>query len=124
MKNQDILIYPICMSKTQKSLSDNPTLLGRPTDFEVTINEVRLSAQSRILSCNGWRNNRYARASKKPAAEGIDVDSNGKISGLFQEVSMKLKVLDGEYSIVKLNNNFKNRDFVINLQYYEGGFFQ
>jgi hypothetical protein len=36
---------------------------------------------------------------------------------------MKLKVLDGEYSIVKLNNNFKNRDFVINLQYYEGGFF-
>ena len=36
---------------------------------------------------------------------------------------MKLKVLDGEYSIVKLNNNFKNRDFVINLQNYEGGFF-
>jgi len=36
---------------------------------------------------------------------------------------MKLKVLDGEYSIVKLNNNFKNRDFVINLQHYEGGFF-
>lgn len=36
---------------------------------------------------------------------------------------MKLKVLEGEYSIVKLNNNFKNRDFVINLQHYEGGFF-
>ena len=36
---------------------------------------------------------------------------------------MKLKVLDGEYSIVKLNNNFKNRDFIINLQHYEGGFF-
>ena len=36
---------------------------------------------------------------------------------------MKLKVLDGEYSIVKLNNNFKNRDFVINLQHYESGFF-
>ena len=36
---------------------------------------------------------------------------------------MKLKVIDGEYSIVKLNNNFKNRDFVINLQHYEGGFF-
>lgn len=36
---------------------------------------------------------------------------------------MKLKVLDGEFSIVKLNNNFKNRDFVINLQHYEGGFF-
>ena len=36
---------------------------------------------------------------------------------------MKLKVLDGEFSIVKLTNNFKNRDFVINLQHYEGGFF-
>ena len=36
---------------------------------------------------------------------------------------MKLKVLDGEYSIVKLNNNFKNIYFVINLQHYEGGFF-
>ena len=36
---------------------------------------------------------------------------------------MKLKVLDGEYSIVKLNDNFKNRDSVINLQHYEGGFF-
>ena len=40
---------PICMSKTQKSLSDNPTLLGRPTDFEVTINEVRLSAGAGFL---------------------------------------------------------------------------
>lgn len=74
---------PICMSKTQKSLSDNPTLLGRPTDFEVTINEVRLSAGAGFLVVMAGEIIDMPGLPKKPAAEGIDVDSNGKISGLF-----------------------------------------
>ena len=74
---------PICMSKTQKSLSDNPTLLGRPTDFEVTINEVRLSAGAGFLVVIAGEIIDMPGLPKKPAAEGIDVDSDGKISGLF-----------------------------------------
>ena len=74
---------PICMSKTQKSLSDNPTLLGRPTDFEVTINEVRLSAGAGFLVVMAGEIIDMPGLPKRPAAEGIDVDSNGKISGLF-----------------------------------------
>ena len=74
---------PICMSKTQKSLSDNPTLLGRPTDFEVTINEVRLSAGAGFLVVMAGEIIDMPGLPKKPAAEGIDVDSDGKISGLF-----------------------------------------
>ena len=74
---------PICMSKTQKSLSDNPTLLGRTTDFEVTINEVRLSAGAGFLVVMAGEIIDMPGLPKKPAAEGIDVDSNGKISGLF-----------------------------------------
>ena len=73
---------PICMSKTQKSLSDNPTLLGRPTDFEVTINEVRLSAGAGFLVVMAGEIIDMPGLPKKPAAEGIDVDSDGKISGL------------------------------------------
>ena len=71
------------MSKTQKSLSDNPTLLGRPTDFEVTINEVRLSAGAGFLVVMAGEIIDMPGLPKKPAAEGIDVDSDGKISGLF-----------------------------------------
>ena len=74
---------PICMSKTQKSLSDNPTLLGRPTDFEVTISEVRLSAGAGFLVVMAGEIIDMPGLPKKPAAEGIDVDSDGKISGLF-----------------------------------------
>ena len=74
---------PICMSKTQKSLSDNPTLLGRPTDFEVTINEVRLSAGAGFLVVMAGEIIDMPGLPKKPAADGIDVDSDGKISGLF-----------------------------------------
>ena len=74
---------PICMSKTQKSLSDNPTLLGRPTDFEVTINEVRLSAGAGFLVVMAGEIIDMPGLPKKPAAEGIDVDSDGKRSGLF-----------------------------------------
>ncbi len=71
------------MSKTQKSLSDNPTLLGRPTDFEITINEVRLSAGAGFLVAMAGEIIDMPGLPKKPAAEGIDIDNNGKISGLF-----------------------------------------
>lgn len=86
IKKYDELGYsnlPICMSKTQKSLSDNPTLLGRPTDFEITINEVRLSAGAGFLVAMAGEIIDMPGLPKKPAAEGIDIDNNGKISGLF-----------------------------------------
>lgn len=74
---------PICVSKTQKSLSDDPKLLGRPTGFKITINEVRLSAGAGFLVAMAGTIIDMPGLPKKPAAELIDVDANGVISGLF-----------------------------------------
>lgn len=74
---------PICMSKTQKSLSDNPNLLGRPENFEITINEVRLSAGAGFLVAMAGDIIDMPGLPKKPSAELIDIDENGVISGLF-----------------------------------------
>ena len=74
---------PICVSKTQKSLSDNPNLLGRPENFEITINEVRLSAGAGFLVAMAGDIIDMPGLSKKPSAELIDIDENGVISGLF-----------------------------------------
>ncbi|WP_314339279.1 formate--tetrahydrofolate ligase [Leptotrichia wadei] len=74
---------PICISKTQKSLSDNPNLLGRPTGFTITINEVRLSAGAGFLVAMAGSIIDMPGLPKKPAAELIDIDENGVISGLF-----------------------------------------
>jgi formate--tetrahydrofolate ligase len=73
---------PICMAKTQRSLSDDPTLLGRPRDFTVTVSEVRISAGAgflvpitgEILTMPGL--NRF------PNAERMDVDAEGRLTGL------------------------------------------
>ena len=74
---------PICVSKTQKSLSDNPKLLGRPTGFKITINEVRLSAGAGFLVAMAGTIIDMPGLPKKPSAELIDVDEHGVISGLF-----------------------------------------
>ena len=74
---------PVCVSKTQKSLSDNPNLLGRPTGFKITINEVRLSAGAGFLVAMAGTIIDMPGLPRKPAAELIDINENGVISGLF-----------------------------------------
>lgn len=74
---------PICMSKTQKSISDNAALLGRPTGFTVNINELRLSAGAGFVVAMAGSIMDMPGLPKKPSAELIDIDENGVISGLF-----------------------------------------
>lgn len=74
---------PICISKTQKSLSDDPKLLGRPENFVVTINELRISAGAGFIVAMAGDIIDMPGLPKKPAAELIDIDENGKIDGLF-----------------------------------------
>ena len=74
---------PVCISKTQKSMSDNPKLLGRPTGFEITINEIRLSAGAGFLVAMAGEIIDMPGLPKKPSAELIDIDENGVITGLF-----------------------------------------
>ena len=75
--------FPVCISKTQKSLSDNPKLLGRPTGFEITVNEIRLSAGAGFLVAMAGEIIDMPGLPKKPSAELIDIDENGVIIGLF-----------------------------------------
>ena len=74
---------PVCMAKTQYSLSDNPALLGRPEDFEITVSKVRVSNGAGFIVVETGDIMVMPGLPKKPAAENIDVDENGKISGLF-----------------------------------------
>ena len=74
---------PVCMAKTQYSLSDNPALLGRPENFEVTVSRVRVSNGAGFIVVETGDIMVMPGLPKKPAAENIDVDENGKISGLF-----------------------------------------
>ncbi len=74
---------PVCVSKTQKSLSDNASLIGRPTGFTVTINELRISAGAGFIVAMAGDIIDMPGLPKKPAAELIDIDENGKIEGLF-----------------------------------------
>ena len=74
---------PICMAKTQYSLSDDPTKLGRPTGFRITIRQVTVSAGAGFVVALTGDIMKMPGLPKVPAAEHIDVDNNGKISGLF-----------------------------------------
>ena len=74
---------PICMAKTQYSLSDDATLLNRPTGFRITVREVRASAGAGFLVALTGEVMTMPGLPKKPAAEQIDVDADGKITGLF-----------------------------------------
>ncbi len=74
---------PICMAKTQYSLTDDQTKLGRPTGFRVTIREITLSAGAGFIVAVTGAIMKMPGLPKVPSAEKIDVDNNGKISGLF-----------------------------------------
>jgi len=73
---------PVCMAKTQYSLSDNPLLLGRPSDFEVNIKEVRLSAGAGFIVALAGDIMTMPGLPKSPAANSIDIDGE-IITGLF-----------------------------------------
>ncbi len=75
--------YPVCIAKTQYSLSDNPALLGRPSGFRLSVREVRLSAGAGFLVALAGSIMTMPGLPKVPAANAIDVDESGKITGLF-----------------------------------------
>ena len=74
---------PICMAKTQYSLSDDPTKLGAPTEFTITVREIRVSAGAGFIVALTGNVLTMPGLPKKPAAENMDIDINGKITGLF-----------------------------------------
>lgn len=74
---------PVCMAKNQYSLSDNPKLLGRPVGFEITVREIYVSAGAGFVVALTGDVMTMPGLSKKPAAYGIDVNEEGKITGLF-----------------------------------------
>ena len=74
---------PVCMAKTQYSFSDNPALLGAPEGFIVTVRNVKVSAGAGFIVALTGDIMTMPGLPKVPAAEKIDVDSDGKISGLF-----------------------------------------
>jgi formate--tetrahydrofolate ligase len=74
---------PVCISKTQKSLSDKASLLGRPRGFTVVINEIRIASGAGFIVAMAGDIIDMPGLPKKPAAELIDIDENGVISGLF-----------------------------------------
>ena len=74
---------PVCIAKTQYSFSDNPALLGAPTGFTVTVKNVKISAGAGFIVVLTGDIMTMPGLPKRPAAENIDVDENGKITGLF-----------------------------------------
>ena len=75
--------YPICVAKTQYSLTDDQTKLGAPTDFEVTVRNLKVSAGAGFIVALTGEIMTMPGLPKVPAAEKIDVDEKGVISGLF-----------------------------------------
>ena len=88
-KQMDILTklgfdnIPICMAKTQYSLSDNPSLLGRPSNFTITVRDMYVSAGAGFIVVLTGNIMTMPGLPKQPAAYSIDVDKNGRITGLF-----------------------------------------
>jgi formate--tetrahydrofolate ligase len=75
--------FPVCIAKTQKSLSDNPALLGRPKDFIVTVREIEIAAGAGFLIPITGNIMRMPGLPAHPASENIDIDGEGNIVGLF-----------------------------------------
>lgn len=74
---------PVCMAKTQYSLSDNPTLLGQPKGFNVSVQDLTISAGAGFIVVLTGDVLKMPGLPKTPAAENITIDQNGKITGLF-----------------------------------------
>ncbi len=86
IKNIENLGYnnlPICMSKTQKSISDNAALIGRPKNFTVNIDEIRLATGAGFIIALAGDIIDMPGLPKHPAAENIDIDDDGNITGIF-----------------------------------------
>jgi len=77
---QDLLV---CMAKTQKSISDNPELLGAPRDYTFRIQEVQISAGAGFIVPIAGEMMRMPGLPKVPAANHIHIDPQGQINGLF-----------------------------------------
>jgi formate--tetrahydrofolate ligase len=74
---------PICMAKTQYSLTDNPKIIGKPTDFNLTVREFEFATGAGFIIPVCGEMMRMPGLPQVPSAEAIDVDANGKIKGLF-----------------------------------------
>ncbi len=74
---------PICMAKTQYSLSDDETKVGRPSGFNITVRELKISAGAGFIVALTGNILTMPGLPKKPAAENMDIDENGIITGLF-----------------------------------------
>lgn len=74
---------PVCMAKTQYSLSDNPSLLGKPEHFRITVSSANLSNGAGFVVCQTGSIMTMPGLSKSPAAYKIDIDENGDTVGLF-----------------------------------------
>ena len=75
--------FPVCMAKTQYSLSDDPSKLGRPENFTLNVREVYVSAGAEFVVAINGSIMTMPGLPKQPAANNIDVDDNGVITGLF-----------------------------------------
>ncbi len=73
---------PVCIAKTQQSLSDNPSLLGLPSDFIVTVREIKIASGAGFLIPITGEILRMPGLSKVPAAYNIDIDDDGNITGI------------------------------------------
>ena len=73
---------PICMAKTQKSLSDNPELIGRPTNFVVTVRQIEIAAGAGFVVPITGEMMRMPGLPDEPSAKKMDIDDNGNITGL------------------------------------------
>jgi len=74
--------FPVCMAKTQKSFSDNKSLIGRPTNFIVTVREIEIAAGAKFIIPILGQMMRMPGLPSNPASEGMEIDNNGVISGL------------------------------------------
>jgi formate--tetrahydrofolate ligase len=74
---------PVCVAKTQRSLSDDPTLLNRPRDFRITINDLRISGGAGFLVALAGDITTMPGLPRRPNAEGVDLTPDGTITGLF-----------------------------------------
>lgn len=83
IENLGLSNLPICMAKTEKSLSDNPKLLGRPKDFVITVREIEIAAGAGFIIPITGTIMRMPGLPAHPASEQIDVNEEGRITGLF-----------------------------------------
>ena len=74
---------PVCTAKTQKSLSDNDKMRGRPRGYKISVREVELSSGAGFIVPIAGAIMRMPGLPSKPAAENIDIDTDGNITGLF-----------------------------------------